>query len=154
MADWWPPYQVVLAAFGILVGALPGLPHVRLSADVILAVFVPALVFEGALNLDLAALRRVAVPVAMLATLGVVLSIGCVGALAHFALGLPWPSAFLLGAILSPTDPIAVVAIVRRSGAPAGLAALLEGESLFNDGTGVAVFSAVSRATSALLSEI
>jgi len=142
-AGWWPPYQVVLAAFGILIGVLPGLPHIQLSPDVILAVFVPALVFEGALNLDLAALRRVALPVALLATLGVVMSIGCIGTLARLALGLPWPSAFLLGAILSPTDPIAVVGIVRRSGAPARLAALLEGESLFNDGTGVAAFTVI-----------
>lgn len=142
-ATWWPPYQVLLAALGIAVGFLPGLPRLTLSPDLILAVFVPALVFEAALNLDLPALRKVARPVGLLATLGVGLSIGMVGVLAHLLLGMSWPSAFLLGAILSPTDPIAVVAVVRRSGAPAQLAALLEGESLFNDGTGVAAYGVV-----------
>jgi len=86
-------------------------------------------------------------PVALLATAGVVISVGVIGALAHFAIGLSWPGALLLGAILSPTDPIAVVAIVRRSGAPVPLATLLEGESLFNDGTGAAAFIAVLAAT-------
>jgi CPA1 family monovalent cation:H+ antiporter len=131
----------VLAAAGIAIGFLPGLPHVRLHSDLILALFVPALVFEAALNLDMRALRTVVRPIALLATLGVALSIAVVGALAHYLLGLEWPVALLLGAILSPTDPIAVVAVVRRSGAPPRLAALLEGESLFNDGTGVAAFT-------------
>jgi monovalent cation:H+ antiporter, CPA1 family len=138
---WLPPYQVVLAASGIAIGFLPGLPRVHLHSDLILAVFVPALVFEAALNLDLRALRTVVRPVALLATLGVALSIAVVGTISHYLLGLEWPAALLLGAILSPTDPIAVVAVVRRSGAPARLAALLEGESLFNDGTGVAAFT-------------
>ncbi len=138
---WLPPYQVVLAAMGIGIGFLPGLPHVHLHSDLILALFVPALVFEAALNLDLPALRTVVRPLALLATLGVALSIAVVGGLAHYLLALGWPVAFLLGAILSPTDPIAVVAVVRRSGAPPRLAALLEGESLFNDGTGVAAFA-------------
>jgi Na+:H+ antiporter len=140
---WLPPYQVVLAASGIAIGFLPGLPRVHLHSDLILAVFVPALVFEAALNLDLRALRTVVRPVALLATLGVALSIALVGTISHYLLGLEWPAALLLGAILSPTDPIAVVAVVRRSGAPARLAALLEGESLFNDGTGVAAFTVV-----------
>jgi monovalent cation:H+ antiporter, CPA1 family len=146
---WLPPYQVLLAALGIAVGFVPGLPKPSLGPDLILALFVPALVFEAALNLDLAALRSMARPVALLATLGVAISIALVGALAHLLLGLGWPSALLLGAILSPTDPIAVVAVVRRSGAPAPLAALLEGESLFNDGTGVAAFAALLAAAAA-----
>jgi CPA1 family monovalent cation:H+ antiporter len=140
---------VVLAAFGLVVGLLPGVPRLQLDPALILGFFVPALVFEGALNLDLAALRQVWRPVAMLATAGVVMSIGLVAALTHAVLGLDWPAALLLGAILSPTDPIAVVAVIRRSGAPPPLAALLEGESLFNDGTGVAAFTAILAATAA-----
>jgi CPA1 family monovalent cation:H+ antiporter len=66
-----------------------------------------------------------------------------IGALTHLILGLSWASGMLLGAILAATDPIAVVTLLRRLKAPAGLAAILEGESLFNDGTGVAVFTAV-----------
>ena len=140
---WLPPYQIVLAAFGLLLGLIPGLPHPRLQAGLILAIFVPALVFEAALNLNLDALRAVTRPVALLATAGVLATIAAVAAVAHLVLRLDWPGALLLGAILSPTDPIAVVAVVRGSAAPAKLAALLEGESLFNDGTGVAAFAAI-----------
>jgi monovalent cation:H+ antiporter, CPA1 family len=137
------PYPVVLAAAGIVVGVLPGgqFPHV--GADVILLAFVPGLVFEAALTLDLPELTRRAVPVGLLATVGVGLTVLLIGVLTHLTLGFAWASAMLLGAILAPTDPIAVVTILRRLRAPAGLAAILEGESLFNDGTGVAVFSAV-----------
>ena len=137
------PYPVVLAGAGVLVGLLPGeqLPHV--GADVILLAFVPGLVFEAALTLDLPELRRRLLPVSLLATVGVVVTVLLVGTLTHLALGLSWASAFLLGSILAATDPIAVVTLVRQVKAPAGLAAILEGESLFNDGTGVAVFSAV-----------
>jgi CPA1 family monovalent cation:H+ antiporter len=137
------PYPVVLAGAGIVVGLLPGeqLPHI--GADVILLAFVPGLVFEAALTLDLLELRRRLVPVGLLATVGVVLTVLLIGTLTHFALGFSWAAGMLLGSILAPTDPIAVVTLLRQLKAPAGLAAILEGESLFNDGTGVAVFSAV-----------
>jgi CPA1 family monovalent cation:H+ antiporter len=83
------------------------------------------------------------VPVTLLATIGVFVTVLIIGALAHGALGLDWPSAFLLGSIVAATDPIAVVTLLRQLGAPRGLEAILDGESLFNDGTGVAVFAAV-----------
>jgi len=104
---------------------------------------VPGLVFEAALTLDLLELRRRLVPVGLLATVGVVLTVLLIGTLTHFALGFSWAAGMLLGSILAPTDPIAVVTLLRQLRAPAGLAAILEGESLLNDGTGVAVFSAV-----------
>jgi CPA1 family monovalent cation:H+ antiporter len=137
------PYPVVLAGAGVVVGLLPGepLPHVR--SDVILLAFVPGLVFEAALTLDLTELRRRLLPVGLLATLGVALTVLLVGTLTHLVLGFSWASGMLLGSILAATDPIAVVTLLRQIKAPAGLAAILEGESLFNDGTGVAVFAAV-----------
>jgi len=137
------PYPVVLAMAGIAVGLLPGdqLPHI--GANVILLAFVPGLIFEAALTLDLLEVRRRLVAVGLLATAGVALTVVLIGALTHLVLGLSWGSGMLLGAILAATDPIAVVTLLRRLKAPAGLAAILEGESLFNDGTGVAVFTAV-----------
>jgi CPA1 family monovalent cation:H+ antiporter len=137
------PYPVVLAVAGIAVGLLPGGQFPRLGGSVILLAFVPGLVFEAALTLDLGELRRRMLSVSLLATAGVALTVLLIGALTHLLLGFSWASAFLLGAILAATDPIAVVALLRRLKAPGGLAAILEGESLFNDGTGVAVFSAV-----------
>jgi CPA1 family monovalent cation:H+ antiporter len=137
------PYPVVLAAAGVVIGLLPGGQLGTIGPDVILLAFVPGLVFEAALTLDLPELRRRMLPVGLLATAGVALTVVLIGALTHLFLGLSWASAMLLGAILAATDPIAVVTLMRRMNAPAGLSAILEGESLFNDGTGVAVFTAV-----------
>ncbi len=137
------PYQVILALGGVALGSIPGLPVPHVGPDLILLAFVPGLVFEAAIGLDLAVLWRVAMPVTLLATVGVALTVIGVGLALHFALGLSLPTGFLLGAIVASTDPIAVVSLLRRVKAPAGLTTILEGESLFNDGTGVAVFLAV-----------
>jgi monovalent cation:H+ antiporter, CPA1 family len=138
------PYPVLLAAAGIALGLVPGLPHLRLSPALILLLFVPPLVFEASLTFDQGHARSVALPISLLATVGIGMTVLGVGAGAHYLLGFGWPAALLLGAIVSPTDPIAVVAVIRQVGAHPRLAALLEGESLFNDGTGVAVFGAVA----------
>src|SRR5256884_5374378 len=141
------PYPVLLAIGGILIGILIGLiPGLRLppvGPDLILVAFVPGLVFEASLALDLEEMRRRVVPISLLSTVGVFLTVLLIGAMAHYGLGLDWASGFLLGAIVAATDPIAVVQLLRQIGAPRGLEAILDGESLFNDGTGVAVFAAV-----------
>src|ERR1700686_2998128 len=137
------PYPVVLAAAGVVIGLLPGGQLGHVGADVILLAFVPGLVFEAALTLDLPELRRRLLPVGLLATVGVALTVVLIGTLTHLVLGLSWASGMLLGAILAATDPIAVVTLMRQMKAPSGLSAILEGESLFNAGTGVAVFTAV-----------
>ena len=79
----------------------------------------------------------------MLVTIGVALTVVLIGTLTHWLVGFSWADGMLLGAILAATDPIAVITLLRRIKAPGGLSALLEGESLLNDGTGVAAFSAV-----------
>src|SRR5487761_141282 len=134
------PYPVVLAAAGIGVGLLPGGQLPRIGGSVILLAFVPGLIFEAALTLDLAELRRRILPVGLLATAGVAITVLLIGILTHFVIGLSWASGMLLGAILAATDPIAVITLMRQMKAPSGLSAILEGESLFNDGTGVALF--------------
>jgi CPA1 family monovalent cation:H+ antiporter len=136
------PYPVVLAAGGIVVGLFPGHPNI-VSPNLILLAFVPGLVFEAAFTLEVAQLRRVLVPVALLATLGVVAVVVAFGAAVHAALGLTLIEGMVLGAVLGPTDPIAVVSVLRAIRAPAAISALLEGESLMNDGTGVALFAAL-----------
>lgn len=137
------PYPVLLAVGGVMIGLVSGVRLPAVSPDLILLAFVPGLVFEASLQLDLGELWRRVVPVSLLATVGVFLTVISIGALAHLGLGLDWASGFLLGSIVAATDPIAVVTLLRQVGAPRGLEAILDGESLFNDGTGVAVFAAV-----------
>jgi CPA1 family monovalent cation:H+ antiporter len=137
------PYPVLLAAGGIVIGLIPGIKLPPIGPDLILLAFVPGLVFEASLAIDLAELWRRVIPISLLATLGVFLTVIVIGAMAHFGLGLDWASGILLGSIVATTDPIAVVNLLRQVRAPLGLEAILEGESLFNDGTGVAVFTAV-----------
>jgi len=137
------PYPVLLAIGGILIGLIPGLRLPGVGPDLILLAFVPGLIFEVSLSLDLQEMRRRLIPISLLATVGVFLTVLVIGALAHYGLGLDWASGFLLGSIVAATDPIAVVGLLRQVGAPRGLEAILDGESLLNDGTGVAVFAAV-----------
>src|SRR5437773_11546039 len=88
------PYPVLLAVGGILIGLVPGLRLPPIGPDLILLAFVPGLVFEAALSLDLPELRRRVVPVSLLATFGVLFTVALIGALAHFALGLDWANGF------------------------------------------------------------
>ena len=137
------PYPVLLAAGGILIGLVPRLHLPPVGPDLFLLAFVPGLVFEASLSLDLPELWRRLLPVSLLATIGVFVTVVLIGVLLHLVLGLDWAFGFLIGAIVAATDPIAVVGLLRQIGAPRGLEAILDGESLFNDGTGVALFTAV-----------
>ena len=108
------PYPVVLALAGVVVGILPGTPLPRIGADILLVAFVPGLVFEAALTLDLAEFRRRLLPVGLLVTVGVALTVVLIGAATHVLVGFSWADGMLIGAILAATDPIAVVTLLRR----------------------------------------
>jgi CPA1 family monovalent cation:H+ antiporter len=117
-----------------------------------LSVFLPALIFEAAWSLDLPTMRRAWKPIALLAIPGVALTALIVAAVAHYLGGLALPIALLLGAMLSATDPIAVVAIFRRLNVPRELATIVESESLLNDAVAVVVYRAVLATVVATLS--
>jgi CPA1 family monovalent cation:H+ antiporter len=137
------PYQVILAAAGVILGLIPGLPLPKIGPDLLLLAFVPGLIFEAALSLDLQELRKQALPIGLLATVGVFAGTLLLAITAHYVFGLDWTASAVLAAIVAATDPVAVVSVLQRLRVPGGLSAILEGEALFNDGTGVAVFAAV-----------
>jgi CPA1 family monovalent cation:H+ antiporter len=135
------PYTVALVAAGLALGLLPQLSGIVLTPELILTSFLPVLLFEGAYNLPSHRLRGNLAPITLLAVPGVLLGAVATGALVHWLLGLPWPVAILFGAIVSATDPVSVLALFRQLGAPHRLSTIIEGESLFNDGTAFVLFT-------------
>ena len=133
----------VLLIAGIGVGALwPGLFAYALQAAA-LYVFLPALIFEAAWQLNFRIMRRAWRPIVLLAFPGVVVTAAIVAAVVHFLGGLALGGALLLGAVLSATDPVAVVAIFRKLNVPAALATIVESEALLNDAVAVVLYRAV-----------
>jgi CPA1 family monovalent cation:H+ antiporter len=136
------PYTVALVLTGLALALLPDVPRVQLTPSIILTIFLPVLLFYGAYNLALADLQANLAPIALLALPGVGATAGLVGAALHLAAGLSWVDALLFGTIVAATDPVAVLSIFREIGAPRRLAAIVTGESLFNDGTALVFFAA------------
>jgi CPA1 family monovalent cation:H+ antiporter len=132
------PYVVAL-----LIVATPVEFGANEFAPALLFIFLPALIFEAAWNIDAAALKRRWLPVAVLAIPGVLLTAGLVGGGLALARQMPFVPALLLGAILAATDPIAVIAVFRRLHVPTDLATIVEGESLFNDGAAIVLYGVV-----------
>jgi CPA1 family monovalent cation:H+ antiporter len=137
------PYTLVLVVVGFIIGFSPLLPDLRLNPNLVLFLFLPVLLFEGAWSADVKLLRANWLVILLLAVPGLLLSVLVVAALLHWTLGLPWMLALLLGAMISPTDPIAVLALFRQMGLSDRLRTIVEGESLFNDGVGAALFTLV-----------
>lgn len=132
-----------LLVAGIAVGiAFPG----RLTAlfgQAALYVFLPALIFDGAWHLDFHLMRRASAPIALLAVPGVALTAGVIALCVHVVGNFDWSAAIVLGAILSATDPVAVVAVFRRLPVPRQLATIVESESLLNDAVAVVLYRAI-----------
>ncbi|MGI8587566.1 MAG: Na+/H+ antiporter [Chloroflexia bacterium] len=133
------PYTVALVIAGLIIAFVPGAPTIVLTPELILAVFLPVLVFEAAYNLHFGHLRKNLRTVVMLAVPGVLLTAAIVAGIMRLA-GFDWPIALLFGAIVAATDPVSVVAAFKELRAPARLRIILEGESLFNDGTSLVLF--------------
>jgi CPA1 family monovalent cation:H+ antiporter len=136
------PYTIGLVVAGLILGISGGFVRVPLTEGMILEVFLPALLFEAAYHLPWARLRAEIRTITALAIPGVVASTFVVGAIVHLA-GLRWPVALLFGALISATDPVSVLATFRQLGTDRRLAIIVEGESLFNDGTALVVFRLV-----------
>jgi monovalent cation/hydrogen antiporter len=128
------PYPIPLVLGGLALGAIPGLPEIVLEPDLVLVIFLPPLLFYAAFQSSWRDLRADARAISV-TSIGLVLATTCgVAVIAHEVIdGMPWAMAFALGAIVSPTDPVAATAIMRRLGVPRRLVTIVEGESLVND---------------------
>lgn len=134
------PYPILLVVGGLLLGFLPGVPNIVLPPDVVLIGVLPPLLYSAAFNTGLRELKENLRPISLLAVGLVAVTTLAVAAVAHAAIDLSWPAAFVLGAVVSPTDPLAATSIGRRYGVPRRPLAVIEGESLVNDGTALVLF--------------
>ncbi len=132
------PAPVLLAVAGMAWSLVPSVPAPRLEPALILSVFLPPLLYADAWEASWLDFRRWLRPILQLAIGLVAFTIVVVGAVAHWAIPtLPWAACFLLGAIVSPTDTVAVQAVLERLRIPRRTTAILGGESLVNDATGL-----------------
>ena len=144
------PFTIGLVILGLFLGlvsnkipVLAPLSTLKLTPDIVLFVFLPVLLFEAAFAIDARALLKNVFAIYMLAVPALLISTAITGFLVHYFLGMPVWVALLFGALISATDPAAVVALFKEMGAPKRLHLLVEGESLFNDGTALVVFKII-----------
>ncbi len=138
------PFNIALVLGGLLLVFMDVLPRTPLDPQLVLVAFLPILVFEGALGADQEGLAAARGPILALAIPGVVISLLATAGVATFALQLPFSAALLLGALLAITDTVSVLLAFRSVAVPRRLAAIMEGESLFNDGTALVLVSVTS----------
>ena len=139
------PYSVALVLLGLFLAAIGPSAQLFITPGLVLIVLVPGLVFEAAYRIDIVELRQTFLGATLLAVPGVLVSAGVVALVLAIA-GLEPSLAFIVGAIVSATDPVSVIATFRTLGAPRRLVTLVEAESLFNDGTAVVIFAIAVRA--------
>jgi CPA1 family monovalent cation:H+ antiporter len=134
------PAPAAIVLVGIAAnGMLPHELRIELTPTT-LAVFLPALIFEGAWNIDVRSLVRSALPILVLAVPGVLITATAIASAGLLAGGMALSAAFALGAMLSATDPVAVLALFRTLPIPLDLRTLVEGESIANDGVAIALY--------------
>jgi monovalent cation/hydrogen antiporter len=134
------PPAILLVLAGVALALLPGLPRVELVPELVLLVVLPPLIYSAGVAMSWREFRFNLRPIALLAIGCVAFTTVAVAAVAHYLLGLDWPVAFVLGAIVSPPDVVAPLAIARRLKLPRRLLVILEGEGLANDATALILY--------------
>jgi len=142
------PDVVWVLLLGVIYGSLDlwwNVPPLNLSSELILYAFVPLLIFASTQKICLGHLRKVLTPAAILASLGILISMSIIGTTFHFLFQIPWLEALLFGAIISATDPLAVGALIQQNKVlSTSQKLLIEGESILNDGFVVTLFGFLS----------
>lgn len=145
------PYTIGLLFVGIVVGGLsiaypdifPAFNKLELSSGIIMYLILPVLIFDAALNVDSKVLFKNIVPIVILSAIGVLISAFIVGGLLSLTLGLSFGAMLLFGALISATDPVAVIALFKELNAPKRLTTIIDGESMVNDATAIVLFGIV-----------
>ncbi|PIE80201.1 MAG: Na+/H+ antiporter [Chloroflexi bacterium] len=135
------PYTVALVLVGATLSLVPNFLPIDVSSDVILAILVPPLLFEATLHITWKNMRKDLVIILILAIGGTLIGTLIVGEIVTWVLDVPLLAALAFGALISATDPVAVIAFFRSLGVSKRLSFLVEGESLFNDGAAIVVFN-------------
>lgn len=135
------PYTVALVLVGLVFAFFPNFVELNFSADLILGLLIPPLLFEATLHLPWAKLKADLVPILMFAIGGTMLGTFAVGWIIWALVGVPWLAAVAFGALISATDPVAVIAFFKSLGVTKRLSVLVEGESLFNDAIAFVAFT-------------
>lgn len=135
------PYATALVVAGLVLASLHIVGGMALPPGFVLDVFLPVLLFEAAINTDALHLKDDVRIISLLSTSGFALMAAVTGVVIHAVLGYPWPLALLVGTMFSITDTVAVLAVFKTLKVPPRLALLVEGESLFNDGSALVLFN-------------
>lgn len=135
------PYTVALIFAGLMATLYPRLPLPSLSPDIFVSLLLPPIIFEETLKLDIDGLIDDSDIILSYAVAGTLIMVVAVALFAYFLSGFTFVEAFLLGIIIAPTDPVAVIATLRRLGVVKRFELLVAGESLFNDGVAIVVYS-------------
>jgi CPA1 family monovalent cation:H+ antiporter len=132
--------SILLVIAGVCLALIPGLPRIELAPDLVLLGLLPPLIYSAGVQMSWREFRFNLRPIALFAIGCVLFTASAVALAVHWSLGLPWPVAFLLGAIVAPPDAVAPLAIGRRLGVPRRLMVILEGEGLANDATALILY--------------
>jgi monovalent cation/hydrogen antiporter len=135
------PYPILLVLGGLALGFIPGVPTLQLPPELVLIAFLPPLLYSAAFFTSLRELRESIRPIGTLAIGLVLATMTAVAVVAHAMVDdMSWGAAFVLGAVVAPTDPLAASAIMHRLGVPSRAITIVEGESLVNDGTALVLY--------------
>lgn len=134
------PHAIVLVLLGLLLAFVPGLPKVRLDPDLVLLLFLPPLLYSSGVGMSWRGFCANLRPILLLAIGCVLFTAVAVAAAAHWLFGVPWAVGFVLGAVVSPPDAVAPMAIAKRLAVPQRILTILEGEGLVNDATALILF--------------
>ena len=134
------PYAILLVLGGLLLGFVPGLPTITINPELVLVLFLPPLIYSSAWLTSWREFRANLRPILQLSLGLVLVTTIVIAVVAHTIAGLSWPVAFVLGAVVSPTDAVAASATAQQLGLPRRIVTVIEGESMVNDATGLVIY--------------